>query len=81
RRTAEAVAVLGDRGSASLLAVVTGRDAAEVDEDLGALVERDLLRPGPGGRWALRHPVLRAVVHESTHPLERTRMHPPWQPW
>lgn len=75
RRTAEAVAVLGDRGSASLLAVVSSRDEVEVDVDLGALAERDLLRPGPGGRWALRHPVLRAVVHESTHPLERTRMH------
>ncbi|MFJ2238306.1 ATP-binding protein [Streptomyces sp. NPDC087859] len=75
RRTAEAVAVLGDRGSAALLSVVTGRDEAEVTADLGALTDRDLLRPGPGGRWALRHPVLRAVVHESTHPLERVRMH------
>lgn len=75
RRTAEAVSVLGDRGSAALLAAVSGRDESEVDADLGALVERDLLRPGPGGRWALRHPVLRAVVHESTHPMERTRMH------
>ncbi|MES5823252.1 AAA family ATPase [Streptomyces sp. RG80] len=75
RRTAEAVAVLGERGSAALLAVVTGREEAEVDADLGALADRDLLRPGPAGRWALRHPVLRAVVHESTHPLERARMH------
>ncbi|NNN33283.1 AAA family ATPase [Streptomyces sp. S3(2020)] len=75
RRTAEAVAVLGDRGSASLLAVVSGRDEADVDADLGALAERDLLRPGAGGRWALRHPVLRAVVHESIQPLERVRMH------
>ncbi|MCX5328943.1 AAA family ATPase [Streptomyces sp. NBC_00140] len=75
RRTAEAVAVLGDRGSTALLSVVTGRDEAEVTADLGALTDRDLLRPGPGGRWALRHPVLRAVVHESTHPLERVRMH------
>lgn len=75
RRTAEALAVLGDRGSSALLAVVTGRDEAEVDADLGALADRDLLRPVAGGRWALRHPVLRAVVHESTQPLERVRMH------
>ncbi|MFD3841676.1 ATP-binding protein [Streptomyces sp. NPDC058642] len=75
RRTAEAVAVLGDRGSTALLSAVTGRDEAEVTADLGALTDRDLLRPGPGGRWALRHPVLRAVVHESTRPLERVRMH------
>jgi DNA-binding CsgD family transcriptional regulator/tetratricopeptide (TPR) repeat protein len=75
RRTAEALAVLGDRGSSALLAVVTGRDETEVDADLGALADRDLLRPAAGGRWALRHPVLRAVVHESTQPLERVRMH------
>ncbi|PSM42733.1 LuxR family transcriptional regulator [Streptomyces dioscori] len=75
RRTAEAVAVLGDRGSTSLLAVVTTRDEAEVDADLAVLTDRDLLRPEPGGRWTLRHPVLRAVVHENTHPVERVRMH------
>ncbi|MEW2569779.1 AAA family ATPase [Streptomyces sp. NPDC047070] len=75
RRTAEAVAVLGDRGSTSLLAAVTARDEAEVGADLAVLTDRDLLRPEPGGRWTLRHPVLRAVVHENTHPVERVRMH------
>ncbi|MFE7840822.1 AAA family ATPase [Streptomyces sp. NPDC057474] len=75
RRTAEAVAVLGDHGTVALLAVVTGRDEAGVDADLEALAGRDLLRPGPGGRWRLRHPVLRALVHDSTDPGSRVRMH------
>ena len=75
RRTAEAVAVLGDHGTAALLAAVTGRDEAEVGAHLGALADRDLLRAGPGGRCALRHPVLRALVHENTAPQSRVRMH------
>ncbi|MEE1763407.1 ATP-binding protein [Streptomyces sp. SP18BB07] len=75
RRTAEAVAVLGDQGTAALLAVVTGRDEAALHADLGALAGRDLLHPGPGGRWTLRHPVLRTLVHENTAPRSRVRMH------
>ncbi|WP_371674551.1 AAA family ATPase [Streptomyces sp. NBC_00289] len=75
RRTAEAVAVLGDHGTAALLAVVTGQEQADVDADLEALAGRDLLRHGPGGRWTLRHPVLRALVHEGTDPLSRVRLH------
>ncbi|KAA0924117.1 LuxR family transcriptional regulator, partial [Streptomyces apricus] len=75
RRTAEAVAVLGDRGSTGLLAAVTARDEAEVTADLAVLTDRDLVRPEPGGRWTLRHPVLRAVVHDNTHPMERGHMH------
>lgn len=75
RRTAEVVAVLGDHGTAALLAVVTGQDQAAVDADLDALARRDVLRPGPGGRWTLRHPVLRTLVHESIAPQERIRIH------
>ncbi|MFI2352468.1 AAA family ATPase [Streptomyces sp. NPDC019443] len=78
RRTAEAVAVLGHHATPALLAVVTGRDKSDadgLDADLAALAGRDLLRPGHGGRWALRHPVLRAVVHENTDPGLRARMH------
>ncbi|MFF3501658.1 AAA family ATPase [Streptomyces sp. NPDC003247] len=75
RRTAEAVAVLGDRGTPALLARVTGRDEPGVDADLVALAARDLVRAGPGGRWTLRHPVLRTLVHESTDPPTRARMH------
>ncbi|WP_405736764.1 AAA family ATPase [Streptomyces sp. NBC_01537] len=75
RRTAEAVAVLGDHGTAALLAVVTGRDEAGIRADLEALAGRDLLRPGPVGRWRLRHPVLRALVYECTDPVPRIHMH------
>jgi DNA-binding CsgD family transcriptional regulator len=75
RRTAEVVAVLGDHGTAALLAAVTGRDEAGVHADLEALTGRDLLRPAPGGRWTLRHPVLRALVYEGTDPVLRIRMH------
>ncbi|MFJ5776363.1 AAA family ATPase [Streptomyces sp. NPDC093094] len=75
RRTAEAVAVLGDRGTAALLARVTSRDEARVDADVASLAARDLLRPAPGGRWTLRHPVLRTLVHERIDPGDRVRMH------
>ncbi|MGX1896172.1 helix-turn-helix transcriptional regulator [Streptomyces anulatus] len=75
RRTAEAVAVLGDHGTTALLAVVTGQDEAGVNADLQALAGRDLIRPGLGGRWTLRHPVLRTLVHESTDPQSRIRFH------
>ncbi|MFE5796861.1 AAA family ATPase [Streptomyces sp. NPDC056503] len=75
RRIAEAVAVLGDRGTTPLLARVTGRDEESVHADLAALGNRDLLRPAPGARWTLRHPMLRTLVHESIEPHTRVRMH------
>ncbi|MFJ7207154.1 AAA family ATPase [Streptomyces sp. NPDC098789] len=76
RRTAEAVAVLGDRATPALLAVVAeAPDAAVLDADLAVLARRDLLRPAPGGSWSLRHPVLRTVVHEHTEHRRRTGMH------
>ncbi|MEW1634965.1 AAA family ATPase [Streptomyces sp. NPDC093801] len=76
RRTAEAVAVLGDQATAPVLA-----QTAEVsgpgllDAHLAALAGRDLLRPGPGASWSLRHPVLRTVVYENTEPRRRTGLH------
>ncbi|WP_324618251.1 AAA family ATPase, partial [Streptomyces europaeiscabiei] len=75
RRTVQAVAVLGDHAAPSLVAAVTGRLESELDPDLRELTARDLARPGPDGRWALRHPVLRALVHDTTDPMLRTRMH------
>ncbi|WP_408995876.1 helix-turn-helix transcriptional regulator [Streptomyces europaeiscabiei] len=75
RRTVQAVAVLGDHAAPSLVAAVTGRHEDELDPDLRELTARDLARPGPDGRWALRHPVLRSLVHDTTDPLLRTRMH------
>ncbi|MFH7598855.1 AAA family ATPase [Streptomyces racemochromogenes] len=76
RRTAEAVAVLGDQATAPVLAQtaeVSGHGL--LDAHLAALAGRDLLRPGPGGSWSLRHPVLRTVVYENTEPRRRTGLH------
>ncbi|MFJ9078030.1 AAA family ATPase [Streptomyces sp. NPDC102278] len=76
RRTAEAVAVLGDQATAPLLALIAAvPDAARLDADLAVLARRDLLRPGPGDSWSLRHPVLRTVIHENTEHRRRTGMH------
>ncbi|MFK0252923.1 AAA family ATPase [Streptomyces sp. NPDC090445] len=76
RRTAEAAAVLGDHSTPSLLALtLAAPDLAGLHADLSALARRDLLRPGPGGGWSLRHPVLRAVVHENTEYRRRAGMH------
>ncbi|MDX2911140.1 helix-turn-helix transcriptional regulator [Streptomyces griseiscabiei] len=75
RRTVQAVAVLGDHAAPAVVAAVTGRPESELEPDFRELTARDLARPGPGGRWALRHPVLRSLVHDTTDPLLRTRMH------
>ncbi|MGW6414521.1 ATP-binding protein [Streptomyces sp. NPDC055055] len=75
RRVAEAVAVLGDRGTTALLARVTGRDEEGVEADLTELADRDLVRPAPGGRWSLRHPVLRTLVYENVDPHVRVRLY------
>ncbi len=75
RRTVQAVAVLGDHAAPALVAAVTGRPEHELDADFSELAARDLARPGPDGRLALRHPVLRSLVHDSIDPTLRTRMH------
>ncbi|MGW0712197.1 helix-turn-helix transcriptional regulator [Streptomyces sp. NPDC002643] len=75
RRTAQAVALLGDHATPALVAAVTGRPEGELDADLRELTARDLAVPGSGGRWTLRHPVLRALVHDTTDPALRTGMH------
>ncbi|MFD3939278.1 ATP-binding protein [Streptomyces sp. NPDC058611] len=75
RRTAEAVAVLGDHATPPVLALTAQAPDGQLEADLAVLAHRDLLRPGPGGSWSLRHPVLRAVVHENTDHRRRTGMH------
>ncbi|MFG2620171.1 ATP-binding protein [Streptomyces sp. NPDC048507] len=76
RRTAEAVAVLGDQATAPLLALTAEiADAGLLDADLGVLSDRDLLRAGPAGSWSLRHPVLRTVIYEHTGHRRRSGMH------
>ncbi|MFE3995922.1 AAA family ATPase [Streptomyces goshikiensis] len=79
RRTAEAVAVLGDQATPPLLLALTEPASASgperLDADLGVLARRDLIRPRPGGVWSLRHPVLRAAVYEDTGPGRRAALH------
>ncbi|MEV5799661.1 LuxR family transcriptional regulator [Streptomyces collinus] len=75
RRLVEAVAALGDHATPALVTAVTGLSLKDVENETGALVARDLLRAGPGGRWALRHPLLRALVHEGTAPGWRAEIH------
>lgn len=43
--------------------------------DLAVLTRRDLLGSAPHGRSALRHPVLRSLVHDGTDPWVRTEIH------
>ncbi|MER5279162.1 AAA family ATPase [Streptomyces sp. NPDC002809] len=74
-RTLEAIAVLGDHAVPPVIRSATGRTDAELDDDLDTLARRDLVRPGPGGRTMLRHPVLRTLVHESTTARRRVEIH------
>lgn len=76
RRTVEAVAVLGDHATPAMLSLTTGHTTAdELDDRVGALARRDLLRRGPDGRWTLRHPLLRALVYENTAAPRRAEIH------
>ncbi|MEU7416492.1 helix-turn-helix transcriptional regulator [Streptomyces antibioticus] len=75
RRLVETVAALGDHATPALLAPVTGRTPADLAADLSELTRRDLLRTGPHGRLALRHPVLRSLVHDGTDTWLRTETH------
>ncbi|MBL1082342.1 AAA family ATPase [Streptomyces actinomycinicus] len=75
RRLVEAVAALGDHATSAMLTVATGLSPEDVDDGTGGLVVRDLLRAGPGGRWALRHPLLRALVYEGMAPRWRAEVH------
>ncbi|MFI5685297.1 helix-turn-helix transcriptional regulator [Streptomyces sp. NPDC051636] len=75
RRLVEAVAALGDHATPGMLTVATGLSPQDVENETGALVVRDLLRAGPGGRWALRHPLIRALVYEGTALGRRAEVH------
>ncbi|WP_327713605.1 AAA family ATPase [Streptomyces sp. NBC_00464] len=74
-RTLEAIAVLGDHAMSRVIRRATGHTDAELDDDLDSLARRDLVRPGPGGRMMLRHPVIRTLVHESTAARRRVEIH------
>ncbi|NNN35640.1 AAA family ATPase [Streptomyces sp. S3(2020)] len=76
RRTVEAVAVLGDHATPAMVSLTTGNPtAAELDDRIGALARRDLLRTGSDGRWTLRHPLLRASVYEHIPAPRRAAIH------
>ncbi|MFE4308060.1 AAA family ATPase [Streptomyces sp. NPDC056891] len=74
-RTLEVIAVLGDHAVSPVIRRVAGRTDAELDDDLDTLARRDLVRPGPGGRMVVRHPVIRTLVHESTAVRRRVEIH------
>ncbi|WP_329503437.1 AAA family ATPase [Streptomyces iakyrus] len=76
QRTLEAVAVLGDHATPAMVSLGIGKPtAAELDNCIGALARRDLLRVGSDGRWTLRHPLLRASVYEYTPASRRAEIH------
>ncbi|MGW1893299.1 helix-turn-helix transcriptional regulator [Streptomyces sp. NPDC002004] len=75
RGVVEAAAALGDHATTAMLTAVTGSGARDVDDHTRTLALRDVLRPGPGGRWALRHPLVRALVYENTSPGRRAEIH------
>jgi DNA-binding CsgD family transcriptional regulator/tetratricopeptide (TPR) repeat protein len=77
RRILEAAAVLGDHHTTpAKIGSLTGSVTQDVIEALQQLMRRDLLRPGHGGRrLALRHPLIRALVHESIAPWQREELH------
>ncbi|MFI6010875.1 AAA family ATPase [Streptomyces sp. NPDC051243] len=75
RRLVEVVATLGDHARPALLGPVTGCEPDRLAADLAVLTRRDLLRSTPQGRPALRHPVLRSLVHDGTDPWVRTEIH------
>jgi len=76
RRVLEAAAVLGDHTTPAMIDTLTRSGSAEAAEALRGLMERDLLRPGPGGRrLTLRHPLIRALIHEDIDPWQREELH------
>ncbi|MEV7340291.1 AAA family ATPase [Streptomyces sp. NPDC093544] len=76
RRTVEAAAVLGDHTTPAMISALTGADSPDVIQALRRVMRRDLVRPGAGGRHlTLRHPLIRALVHEGIDPWQREEFH------
>ncbi len=76
RGTVEAAAVLGDHATADLIAALTGSPVPDVVEALRGVMRRDLIRTDQAGRrLALRHPLIRALVHDTTDPWRRQELH------
>jgi ATP/maltotriose-dependent transcriptional regulator MalT len=64
RVVAHAAAVAGDPFEPDLAAAVAGTTRQETDNALDELVGRHLLRPTESGRFAYRHPIVRAAARE-----------------
>ncbi|MEE1836807.1 helix-turn-helix transcriptional regulator [Streptomyces sp. SP17KL33] len=76
RLTVEASAVLGDHATPAMIGALTDSDVTDVIPALDQVMRRDLVRPGQGGRrLALRHPLIRTLVHESITPWRREELH------
>jgi DNA-binding CsgD family transcriptional regulator len=76
RRTVEAVAVLGDHATSAMLSLTSGlATIADLEDCTAELARRDILRREPGGRWTLRHPLLRSLVYDHTTLARRTDIH------
>ncbi|WSY19007.1 AAA family ATPase (plasmid) [Embleya sp. NBC_00896] len=76
RRTIEAAAVLGDHATPDLISAITSARVTDIIEALHQVMRRDLLRQGQGGRGlALRHPLIRALVHDCIPPWQREELH------
>ena len=76
RLVVEAAAVLGDHAAPATLGSLIGSDTEEVIEALRGLMARDLLRSEHGRRrLALRHPLIRTLVHEAIDPWRREEFH------
>jgi len=76
RRTLEAAAVLGDHTTPAMIDTLTGSGSEEAIDALQGLMRRDLLRPGHGERrMTLRHPLIRALIHENIDPWRREELH------
>jgi DNA-binding CsgD family transcriptional regulator len=66
RRVLEGAAVVGDPFDPALAAAAAETDAAETAEALDELARRDLVHPAADHGFALRHPLVRRAVYEST---------------
>lgn len=59
-----------------MIGTLTDSDVTDIIPALNQVMRRDLVRPGQEGRrLALRHPLIRTLVHESINPWQREELH------